>query len=81
MAAIELNNCDDFCVNVPFDLALELTKIYYGCKVNNERNYYKSDILEIYNYFKTELGGNDNDNETENQEYSSDTNNYCGNSW
>lgn len=67
MAALEMNNCDDCVINVPFDLALELTKIFYSCKVNSEREYYKSDILEVYNYFKKELGGTDN--EEEDKEY------------
>lgn len=67
MAALEINNCDDCVINVPFDLALELTKVFYSCKVNSEREYYKSDILEVYNYFKKELGGADN--EEENKEY------------
>lgn len=65
MAALEMNNCDDCVVNVPFDLALELTKVFYSCKVNSEREYYKSDILEVYNYFKKELNKGE---ETANEE-------------
>lgn len=57
MAALEMNNCDDCVVNIPFDLALELTKVFYSCKINSEREYYKSDILEVYNYFKEKLKG------------------------
>ena len=52
---IHMSNCDDCTVSLPFDLALELTKIYYSCAKNNGNNYFKDDIVDAYNYFKKEL--------------------------
>lgn len=62
---IHMSNCDDCTVNLPFDLALELTKVYYSCAKNNGCDYYKDDILKIYKYFKEELSKGENRNEYE----------------
>lgn len=74
MAAIELNNCDDFCVNVPFDLALELTKIYYSGDANKSYKY-KDDIVKVYRYFKEELSKGDNEYESKDENGIENSNN------
>lgn len=63
---IHMSNCDDCTVNLPFDLALELTKVYYSGETNN--NYkFKDDILDTYNYFKTELNKGENEYESKDE--------------
>lgn len=56
---VEMTNCDDCNLILPYDPALELTKIFYQCERNKEMNYYKSDILATYKYFRGEIEGKD----------------------
>lgn len=57
---VEMTNCDECNLVLPYDPALELTKIFYQCERNREFSYMKSDVMMTYRYFKGELGKDEN---------------------
>ena len=58
--AIEMTNCDECNLVLPYDPALELTKIFYQCERNREFNYTKLDVMMTYKYFRGELEKDEN---------------------
>lgn len=56
---VEMTNCDNCNLVLPYDPALELTKIFYQCERNREFSYMKSDVMMTYKYFRGELGKNE----------------------
>lgn len=57
---VEMTNCDECNLVLPYDPALELTKIFYQCERNREFSYMKSDVMMTYRYFRGELGKDEN---------------------
>lgn len=57
---VEMTNCDECNLVLPYDPALELTKVFYQCERNREFSYMKSDVMMTYRYFKGELGKDEN---------------------
>ena len=55
-----MTNCDECNLVLPYDPALELTKVFYQCKHNSEYNYTKADVMMTYRYFKGEIGRDEN---------------------
>ena len=55
-----MTNCDECNLVLPYDPALELTKIFYQCERNREFSYMKSDVMMTYRYFRGELGKDEN---------------------
>lgn len=56
---VEMTNCDNCNLVLPYDPALELTKIFYQCERNREFSYMKSDVMNIYQYFRGEINKNE----------------------
>ena len=56
---VEMTNCDNCNLVLPYDPALELTKIFYQCEYNNKYNYSKSDVMMTYKYFRGEIDGDE----------------------
>lgn len=57
---VEMTNCDECNLVLPYDPALELTKVFYQCKHNSEYNYTKADVMMTYRYFKGEIERDEN---------------------
>ena len=55
-----MTNCDECNLVLPYDPALELTKIFYQCERNREFSYMISDVMMTYRYFRGELGKDEN---------------------
>lgn len=55
MAYCEVKNCDNCSIMLPYDPALELTKIYYETERGSSTCYYKDEVVRTYKYFREEL--------------------------
>lgn len=55
MATYDVKNCDNCNLILPYDPALELTKVFYQCERNREFSYMKSDVMNTYRYFQGQL--------------------------